>query len=352
MSVETISNETQIKPGEFFRIRPDGRYEIYLDATMASALALCPKYFEYAFIQSIAPKGERPFARDLGSWWSEVMENIYGAMFLSKRLTSEEIVSMAMKTWESLNMNELEKVHPKSFKQFGGKAGALQMIAEYAARQLPIDYSSWKIIGAEASFGRNREVCIGETKKVILYWMGQPDLYVIQDDRVMPVDHKSVATIDAKTAKKYKPNVQLPGYIIAGQTLVKSLGYDLPIDRCIINAVARTDSSDKEGKIKKPRFKRFLVQYSEAELAEWKRNRLLQAEELRSYLEQTDSSNPNGTFRRTEGACSYQWGHPCPYQNIDEKPPETRQIVINADYMKREFWVPGKKEKSSEGKES
>jgi hypothetical protein len=334
----------QIQPGELFRIRPDGRYEIYLDATMASSLALCPQYFKYSFIDCITPKGERPFARDLGSWWSEVMENIYGAMHQSKRLTSEEIVSTAMRVWTDLKMDELEKFHPRSYKQFGGRHGAIAMIAEYAQRQLPIDYSSWKIIAAESSFGRNKEVCIGETNKIILYWMGQPDLYVIQQDRVMPVDHKSVATLDAKTIKKYKPNVQIPGYIIAGQILVKSLGYDLPIDRCIINAVARTDSSDKDGVVKKPRFKRFQVAYSPEELAEWKRNRLLQAEELRTYLEAQN-------WRRNEGSCPNQWNHVCPYLNIDEKPPETRQIVINADYVKRDFWIPGRKEKTKSEEE-
>lgn len=331
----------RIKPGEFYRIRPNGKWEIFLDATMAGTFGICEAMFYEGFVRSLTPKGERPFARDLGSWWSDVMESIYTADFNEKRLTNEQVISIAMKHWNDLNMDELEKYHPRMYKEFGGRFGALAMIAEYAGRQLPIDYQTWKIVAAEASFGRNKEVLIGETDKIALYWMGQPDLFVISGDRLFPVDHKSVAFIDANTSKKYKPNIQIPGYIVAGQILCKQLGYDLTVDRAVINCVARTDRTDKSGESKRPRFKRIPVTYNPSELEEWRLRRLAQAERLRHCFE-------FNTWLWNEYACPNQWNRPCQFLNIHEKPIEVRPIVIQSDYTKREAWIPGRQEKTEE----
>lgn len=325
-----------IKAGQIYEVRDDGRWNIYLDASMASSFGICNQLFQYQYVRNLAPKGDRPFARDLGSWWSRVMESIYSNQYEGRFLESKQIVDIATLTWQTLKMNELEALHPKMWKEFGGQYGALAMIAEYGHRQLPIDYKTWKIIAAEASFGRNREVMIGETNRVVLYWMGQPDLFVIFNDRIMPVDHKSLAKIDSFTQRKYKPHVQIPGYIIAGQVLLKSLGYSLPCDRAIINAVARIDTTTKDGEdIKKPRFKRFTISYTEAELEEWKRLRLRQAELLRESFE-------SGLWLRNENSCSYMWGKSCAYQNIDEKDPGAREVVIKADYLIKEPWIPGR----------
>src|SRR5665213_4219543 len=114
-----------IKPGELYRIRHDGRWEIYLDATMCSTFGICQQMFHHSFVRSITPKGERPFAMNLGSWWSEVMENLYGSFYKEKRLSGDEVIQLALTVWEKLNVSELEKFHPKSYKAFGGKAGAI-----------------------------------------------------------------------------------------------------------------------------------------------------------------------------------------------------------------------------------
>lgn len=338
-----MTNNYLIQPGQFYSIRPDGRWEIYLDATMAGTFGVCEMMFKESFVERLAPKGDHPWARDLGSWWSAVMEDIYGEFYHGKKLGSEALLDLSMKKWNELDMDQLEKYHPKSFKSFGGRYGALQMIAEYATRQLPIDYQTWKIIAAESSFGRNKEVCIGETDKIILYWMGQPDLFVISNDRIFPVDHKSIAYIDANTSKKYKPHIQIPGYILAGQILARQLGYNLPADRAVINCVARTDRTDKSGESKRPRFKRVTVSYNPSELDEWKTRRLQQAERIRFCFE-------NNVWAWNEYACPNVWMKPCQFQNIHEKPPDARPIVIKSDYITREFWIPGKK--STEEKES
>jgi hypothetical protein len=333
--------EEKVKPGQIYEIRPDGRWNIFLDASMMSSFGMCNQYFQYSYIRHLAPKGDRPFARDLGSWWSGTMETIYNAQFKGIFLEPMQIVNIATSKWNELNMNELEALHPRAWKEFGGRYGALAMIAEYGARQLPIDYKTWKIIAAEAAFGRNREVCIGETDKIVLYWMGQPDLFVIFNDRIMPVDHKSLASIDNFTARKYKPHIQIPGYIIAGQILLKSLGYSLPCDRAIINAVARKDTTTKDGEdIKKPRFKRFFISYTEAELQEWRRLRLRQAELLRESFERN-------LWLRNENSCSYMWGKSCQFQNIDEKDPGAREVVIKADYLIKQPWIPGRRDEDT-----
>lgn len=337
--------QDKIKPGEFFKILPDGRWEIYLDATMCSTFGACEQMFHYSFVKSLVPKGTGSvFSRDLGSWWSALMEKIYTAEFENKRLEPLEVIKVANTIWDGMGLNELEKYHPKSYKEFGGRYGALQMIADYAHKQLPIDYNTWKIIAAEASFGRHREVKIGETDKIILYWMGQPDLYVLSNGRIFPVDHKSVAYLDANIASRYKPNIQIPGYIISGQIIARDLGYDFPIDRAVINCVARTDRTDKSDSGKYPRFRRIPISYTATELQEWKVRRLKQAEKLRSCFE-------TGHWAWNEQTCNYYYMRPCNYRNIDNKPPEVRSIAINSDYLTRPHWIPGRTEKE-EKKES
>lgn len=328
--------EDRVLPGQIYEIRPDGRWNIFLDASMCGAFGQCPQYFKYNYIDSIAPKGDRPWARDIGSWWSEVMENIYSAFYKGEKLSSQQVVELAISKWNSLKMDDLAQFHPKTYKEFGGVHGAVLMITEYADRQLPIDYQCWRIIAAEASFGRNREVVIGETGKVVLHWMGQPDLYVIFNDRIMPVDHKSLDAIGSNTPLRYKPHIQLPGYIIAGQILLKQLGFNLPVDRCIINAVARKEVKGSKTDVA-PRFKRFFISYTEAELSEWKVRRLRQAEHIRECIE-------TSIWPWQEYACSNMWNRPCPFQRIDDKPPDSRSIVIAADFVKKDFWIPGGKE--------
>ena len=335
---------------ERYKILPDGRWEIYLDATQDGNFGVCPQLYKYGFMDNLTPKGERPWARDLGSWWSTVMENTYAGMHQyqqdvkmnrpARPPSHDSLVNMAAKAWSDLDMNQLEKIHPRSYKQFGGQHGALSMIAEYIDRQLPIDYNTWTIISAEASFGRKKEVKVGETDKVILYWLGQPDLFVIFNKQLCPVDHKSVDKLDSRTIKRYKPHIQLPGYVVAARVLMKELGYEAQVDRCIVNAVARTDSNDKAGN-PKPRFQRLFIQYTESELNEWRRKRLRKAERLRNCIE-------TGEWDWNEYACSNQWGRPCSFQNVCEKTPDVRPIIIATDYLKREPWVPGMHEKKTE----
>lgn len=332
------NNGDRIQPGEFYRIQTDGKWDIFLDATMCGVFGACPQMFKYSFVDCLTPKGERPFVRELGSWWSRLMEVIYTRFADGKPILLSDVPGAAMQLWDELNMEELNKTEPKKYKEFGGRYGALTMIADYASRQLPIDYQTWKIIAAEASFGRNKEILIGETDLIRLYWMGQPDLYVLSAGRLMPVDHKSLSAIDSMTHRKYKPHIQIPGYIIAGQVLAKSLGIEATIDRAIVNCVARTDRTDKTGEAKYPRFKRITVPYNTDELEEWRTKRLKQAEELRRCFE-------TGVWDWHELTCNSFFFRMCPFHNIDEKTPNVRPIVIAADYIKRNPWIPGRTEK-------
>lgn len=338
--------DTKVQPGQLYEVLPDGRWAIFLDATMTGSLGVCPQMFHYRFVQSIKPKGEAAPARDLGSWWSAVMEEVYARFAKEQKLDGYTLVQLATSKWAELRLDESEKISPKKFKEFGGIHGAIQMICEYADRQLPIDYLTWKIIAAEASFGRNREVCVGETDKIVLYWMGQPDLAVASQGRLLPVDHKSVEQIDANLHKKWKPNIQLPGYIIAMQVLCKSLKYDLIVDRCIVNICARRDITKRDTGEKRPRFMRIPISFSPEELEEWRRRVLRRAEQLRWCFE-------NNEWAWNEYACQNQFYRPCPYRNIDSKPPGVRDAVRQADYVQVEPWIPGRtRHEAQEAEES
>src|SRR5215469_10913277 len=115
-----------IQPGQFYSILPSGKWEIYLDATMCGTFGQCEMMFYESFVKSLTPKGDRPFARDLGSWWSEVMEHIYGSWFSKgEKLSGMDALKLATKVWDEQKMDELDRFHPRSFKEFGGRYGAL-----------------------------------------------------------------------------------------------------------------------------------------------------------------------------------------------------------------------------------
>jgi hypothetical protein len=247
-----------------------------------------------------------------------------------------DALKYAATAWSELNMDELEKTNPKAWKAFKGRDGAIIMASRYYETTFQHDIVNWRIIAVEYGFGLRREVLIGESDLVVVYYMGKPDLVILSkgDDQLMPVDHKTTDYIKGDTQRKYKPHPQTVGYIYAVNTLANTLGIERKsCDRCCINVGARNEPTDKprDGGPPKPRFTRVYPCYSPDEVEEWRQSLVAKAERMRQSIEAQ-------MFLRNESACHLYAG--CEFRGVCSVPPASRDVIIKANYSEGEAWVP------------
>jgi len=320
-----------VAPGTLYEVLPDGRWAFYFDSHMIGTFSDCETKFKLAYRDNLRLRGERNFSTSVGSWWSAAMSDFYEFMAAGS-LTLARALESAGHHWAKLKMQDFQATSPKKYEAFGGYNGALLMVSQYYTAQADTDQQGWKIIATEAGFGRKKEVLVGENHQVVVYLIGVPDLIIFAQNRLMPVDHKTRDRIDYDVQSRWKPHSQTAGYIYATNILAKELGYDVVVDRCIINVAARLEPTDKpRDGVKKPRFTRAYPNYSQEELAEWRQQKMEQATRLRYCIE-------SDMFTRNEYTCHLYSG--CAYRPVCSVKPSSRSVVIKANYEVVKAWVP------------
>ena len=322
-----------------YEILPDGTWEFFLDNSTLRTFVECEAKFYERNLRNgtgIVPKGEGSWSVSLGSWWSSVMELFYTAM-QRRELTRSLAMEAALHCWEKHELNKFSQ--SKKFQSFGGPNGAVVMIGRYYDSFAELHQQNWRIIAVEKTFGNKRAVPVGCSYThgnggFKVFWTGKPDLFIedLTENRLMPIDHKTRDRIDRDAQVMYKPHPQTAGYIFAGNVIVKQLGWDRKIDRCIINLAARTEPSDnpRDGK-PKPRFLHIYPQYSDEEIEEWRQQVLLKVASLKRAIE-TDE------FRWNESACHLYAG--CGYRGIHSVKPSSRPVIIESCYTEAKPWMP------------
>lgn len=318
-----------IVPGLCNRLE-DGRYEFFFDNFTITSFSTCELYFKYRHIDCIAGKG-RSITPAIGIWWHETLGRFYKA-FANGLPKNEEFLLMAIEAWKDLDMNAFQGYDSKKFDRFGGAEGAMLMASQYYNQYAVFDFRNWQVVSVEAGFGYDREVLVGESSNVVVYYTGRPDVIVWQDKRLTPVETKTVDRIDGQTQLRYKPHSQSTGYAYSAEVIAKKLGIDATVDRVIVNVCARQEPSDnpRDGK-PKPRFVRVFPHFSQEEILEWRDQKIKQAERLRYCIE-------NNVWVKKESSCHLYGG--CEYRRIDSVAPSSRPIIIQADYTKVEHWSP------------
>lgn len=324
MSVQNM-NEL-IKPGQLYEVLPDGSWNFFFDSSMIRTFLECEQMFKYRYIDRIGLKG-RNFKMTIGSWWSSTMELYYNA-HRAGNVTLVDVVEFAAHTWDELQMDELGKDQPASLQEFGGKNGAVVMATEYFQWARPLDLARWEIISVEEGTGRKRELLITDGRgDVRVYYIVKPDLFVIEDGVLTPVDHKTKDYINPKMIHSYKPHHQMLSYINAAQELANQLGLKTTVDRCTINVAARkTKKNDSAA-----RFQRIPVQYSQAQIEEWRHRVIEAARRLRYCIE-------HNVWAWNDNACHVYSG--CTYRPIDSQPPGARAAIVKSSFVEVPIWTP------------
>jgi hypothetical protein len=316
----------------FYKIRQDGRFEFFVDASLLKSFSLCERYFYYQHVMNLRPKATyavRSFPLVIGSWWSQVMESFYNALRDGKEITQGEIQDFTLRAWNACEVEQAIQGDPKSFAAFGDLAGALLMLTEYWKSQYQIDKAIWKIIGVEQGFGLRREVLVGETDKVVVYWIGKPDLVVFERDRLVPVDHKTVSRIDSKTIYRYKPSSQMAGYCYATQVLANEVGIKTQnVNRCVVNICSR--SRPAEGKA---RFVRAYPTFSLDEIAAWRQDVVNKCERIAHCLQHND-------WLWAETSCHSMYMRDCPFVLLDSTTPSAHETILQSFFQEGTPWSP------------
>lgn len=331
---EKISEPKPVKPGTLYNVLPDGHWEFFFDNYTITTHTTCEQKFEYSHIEHLGTPG-RGFARDVGIWWHECMAFFYKAMQRGKPLSRGDFVAGGLYHWNQLKMEEIEQFAPKQYQKFDGRNGAVVMLDRYYDVGNR-DQSLFDIVAVESGFGYNREVLVGETDKVVLYYTGRPDLIIKMKDsarRTMPLDHKSIDRVTGNENKMFKPHGQTAGYIFTTETLLRKHEPDTRVDRCVINICARQEPSDKprNGKTPRPRFTRVYPGYSRDEIEFWRHQKLLQAESVRHSIE-------NNEWIWKESSCHLYSG--CEYRRICAVPAGARDIIKKSKYVQVAAWKP------------
>ena len=324
----------------FVELAPDGRWIFYIDHHLVNTFNTCEAAFELMHVKNLRGKGRVDWKMAVGQWWSHFMQDVYDDIQRGT-LSQDTLVQHAAFRWDELEMAAFEHLDIKHYDAFGGKEGAVLMAVEYLP-QAQLDAQQWKIIAVEAGYGLHGEVPLGENDKVIVNYVGKPDKVILQvaDERLIPVDDKTVDNIEWDLQRKYKPHAQTAGYIFAVGHLAKALGYDKIVDRCIINCAARKAPTEKprSGK-KKPRFVRVYPNYSASEIEEWRLGIMAKATRMRYCIE-------NNEYIWKEQSCHIYSG--CNYRRIHSVAPESRQLVIDTDFVQVKPWKPYEKQPTAE----
>jgi PD-(D/E)XK nuclease superfamily len=334
----TITAQTSTpKAFSFYRLLPDGRFEFFVDASLLKSFSHCERYFYLKHVKNLRAKGygvTMPFPMAIGSWWSDVMEMFYNFLRDKKEVGSTDIQNFALKAWHDCNLDACALADPDKFETFGDLAGAVLMLQEYYNSQYLVDKHNWKVVAVEEGFGLNKEVLLGETRSVVVYWVGKPDLVVAENGRLTPVDHKTVSRIDGLTISRYKPSTQMPGYVHSCEVIARQLGYDVRVDRCVVNICSRTRPSDnpRSGK-RRPRFIRAYPNFSREEIAEWKKDVIAKCERIATCLK-------TNTWTWSETTCHNMYMRQCDYIKLDSSTPSSRDIILMADFLEGQPWVP------------
>jgi len=347
----TFPSEVARTPSALYEVLPDGRWKFNIDHTTLQSFTTCERLFKFKHLNNARRKGGFAFNTAVGIWWSEVMSDFYERIYDNGKVTLGEAVQSAVKHWLRHDMDRFKTIAPEKYQKFGGSdiqvelngtylplpSGAIAMASEYWTQRAEADSHDWKIIATESHFGVNNDLILAENNFVVVNYMGRIDLGILDHQgRFMPVDFKTKDYVDpAAILLDYKPHPQTAGYTVAMQRLAKALGICKDVDRCMLVVCGRLTPAEprKKGNPKKPRFAQVYVPYSQSELAEWQEQTLRKVSRMREALE-------TNFFITKEVSCHNQFGGPCEFREVCNKPPEVRDAVLRRDYEVILPWSP------------
>lgn len=340
-----------------FAMGEDGVLEIYADNHILSSYRKCPGYFVESIMNRRGTKG-RQWSLEFGQYFHKIMEYFYkaqkeewkgifcevvpkieGAILLENcpEQNLQNLLALVNIYWYMYDLDAF-KDHP-SCKKLGGLIGATNLFLQYYLQHYQVE--RLRVVGTELSFGRAKEVPIhddntwclldGDCVRVRMYYCGRIDLVVDDGTIIGPMDHKTTSYFDGSEGSEFKPHDGMQGYVYAFQRMLPEnlRAQGRTCNSIYINHVSiKTEEKDGRG-----RFKHSIKSYTPAEMEEW---RLRQVRTFTDIYRHIILEEP--IYWNTE-ACGRWFGFSdCPYKQLHEAAPLSREAIAKSNYVTIEAW--------------
>jgi hypothetical protein len=337
----------------------DGALEMYVDHHILSTMRMCEAKFVEEILNSQYGRTDRYWSLEFGAWVHECCDIFYKEfqkIGLPPQL--DPWVKKGTDLWDAYDLDYYKpnskklvkeyRTDEKKYHSFGGRAGAAAFLIHYYAFYMG---QRFRVVATEVSFGRGREVLLGEFRFprfkyyegpegqsdliveswdiVRVFLTGRIDLLVDNTYKVGPVDHKTTATFDGYEHNDFDPHEGITGYIYTTDALLGLKYPDNPHKICRDGWIFHIATNA----LCEPRFKATLITKTPQQLEDF---RTRQVRTARRILEVMVS----GVADWNTLVCSNIYNKPCPYRELHRQPPIQREATLQQFYQVKTPWNP------------
>ena len=334
----------------FCALGEDGALEMYLDNHMLSAFRECQGYFEEQFLshpnQMFVPTG-RTWSLEFGQYFHKCMEYFYQGQrddwegvfqgvdnSVEVKQDFMSFLQICSDLWTVYDLDfymskEFEKNIGKSCRALGGHEGALTLFTQYYRTHFRQE--RFRFVGQELSFGRNKEVLIGEWNMGRFYYCGRIDMIVDDSIAIGPMDHKTTSYFDGEERDNFTPDDGMQGYVFSVQRMLGEAFKEQGkvCNTMIINHISvRAPSNGSE------RFKKSYILYTPLQMDRWQGRQMATFKQIYRVLSGTESVT-------WDTAKCNNWHHrKCSYKMLHETAPAFRDGIAAKFYQIKDAWNP------------
>lgn len=354
-----------------FKMGDDGILEIYCDHHMLSTLRLCPakayeEFFSFAG-HNLGTKQQRYFSLEFGTWLHEVLNNYY-KHFKAESCAPplDDWLKQSYKLWQEF---DLDFFKPSSEILVKDLRGDQKKYYNFAKREpeshihaFLVHYYAFymnqrmRVVSTEVSFGRKKEVPLGEFRNPRLkYWegpegesdliieswdpircylTGRIDLVVDNGYKIGPVDHKHTARFDGYESEDFDPHDGITGYIFTIDSILQNLFPENPYKICRGGWIFHISAAEDN-----PRFKPTPISKTTQQLEDFRKRQLLSFERIYK-LAIIGKLESYGQIEFNTMICNNIYNSPCQFKELHKQPFEQREGTINQFYQIKPAWNP------------
>jgi len=347
--------EEACKRYHWIQVAPDGVVEMFLDHHALQTFRSCEAAFELSMMANVKAKG-KSWNLEFGIIWHYMVEEFY----IAKRdgvFNINTWLPKAITAWTKAKMDEQFETH-KMYKTLGGLSGLIAMCGQYA-EHFAAEVDRLRVIGIEITFGKKKEVPLGEfevpnyklrqvlrlsyidtteSTKVRCYLTGRMDFLMDSGSSIGPLDHKTTAFFRGDPTAAYNPQEGMTGYVYATKFILKDKFPELlegrKVDRIWINFAQVTPNANAM-----ERFKRIPIFKTDYQLEEYR------LRQLRTFHKIYDMVILGERPDWNTAVCNNMFHSECQYRALHRQNTSDAMLqILQNDFVVAPAWDPEKVE--------
>jgi hypothetical protein len=337
----------------WFIIGEDGVVEMYLDHHSLATFRSCEASFELLMMANVK-SSRRSWNLEFGIIFHEMVELFYEGK-KAGTFKFDDWLQKACALWDERDMHEQFSEH-KMYKVLGGLSGFIAMMGQYA-NHFAAEVDRLRVIGIEITFGKKKEVPLGEfytwdvtpsvqphyslefdvqNIPVRCYLTGRIDFLMDNGSAIGPLDHKTTAFFKGDPTSSYDPQEGMTGYVFATRAIMQKQFPELlqnrKVDRIWMNFAQVTPQEDAL-----KRFKRVPVFKTDWQLEQYRLRQLRTFHKIYDMLilgEQPDWNT---------AVCNNMFHSECQFRNLHRQNSASSMLqILKSDFVIAPAWNPEK----------